>query len=76
MSNRCDICGKGSLKGQNVKRRGRAKSKGGAGRKITGRSKRVQKANIQKVKAFYNGKKQRIKVCTNCLKSDKIVRAY
>jgi len=76
MANKCAICGKGTYSGKRVTRRGRAKKDGGAGRKITGRSKSKQKPNLQKVKALIEGKKKKVKVCTSCLKSGKVTRAY
>lgn len=39
------------------------------------RTNRTWKPNIRKVKALINGSPKRISVCTNCLKSDKVVRA-
>lgn len=74
MSRVCEICGKGPVMGGHVARRGIAKKKGGIGRKITGRSKRMFKPNLQKVRAVINGKTVRVRVCTACLKSGKIVK--
>jgi large subunit ribosomal protein L28 len=71
---RCEICGKGPLRGEQITRRGLAKKKGGVGRKITGRSKRTFKPNLQKVRAVVNGKTVRLKVCTVCLRSGKVTR--
>lgn len=71
---RCRICGKGPLRGDQITRRGLAKAKGGVGRKITGRSKRSFKPNLQKVRAVIDGKTVRIKVCTSCLRSGKVAR--
>lgn len=68
----CFICGKGPLRGQQITRRGLAKSKGGVGRKITGRSKRSFKPNLQKIQAFIEGQVKRVKVCTACIKAGKI----
>jgi large subunit ribosomal protein L28 len=76
MAKSCEICGKGSNKVNSVNRRGKAKSKGGVGRNVTGRSKRTQKPNLQKVKANVDGSKKRIHVCTSCLKAGKVDRAY
>jgi len=76
MSRVCDICGKGGNKATSIQRRGKAKKKGGVGRNITSRSKRTQRPNLQKVKAIVDGSPKRIKVCTQCLKSGKVERAY
>jgi large subunit ribosomal protein L28 len=69
---RCSICGKGPLRGEQITRRGLAKAKGGVGRKITGRSKRSFKPNLQKVQALIAGEVRRIKVCTACLRAGKV----
>lgn len=69
---RCAICGKGPIRGQSIARRGLAKKKGGVGRKITGRTKRSYKPNLQRVRAIVNGKTVRIKVCTSCLRLGRV----
>ena len=72
MSKICQICGKGPRAGRTIKRRGLAKKKGGAGRKITGISKRRFLPNLQTVKIIINGVPKRIRICTKCLKAGKI----
>ncbi|WP_408954353.1 50S ribosomal protein L28 [Natroniella sp. ANB-PHB2] len=76
MARFCEVCGKGSNKSNAVTRRGKAKKEGGVGRNVTGRSRRTQKPNLQKVKAIVEGSPKRIKVCTSCLKAGKVERAY
>ncbi len=71
---RCKICGKGPLRGQQITRRGLAKAKGGVGRKITGRSQRSFKPNLQKIRVVVDGKTVRLKVCTVCIRSGKVAR--
>ncbi len=68
MSRRCEICGRSTAFGNQITRRGLAKAKGGVGRKITGKSRRTFKPNVQRVRAYVNGQVKRIKVCTRCLK--------
>lgn len=68
------MCGKGPLRGFQITRRGLAKAKGGVGRKITGRSKRSFKPNLQRIRAIIDGKVMRIKVCTACLRSGKVAK--
>ena len=51
MERRCGICGKGPVSGNTVARRGSPKRKGGAGRKITGITKRTFKPNLQRIKS-------------------------
>ena len=72
MSRKCEFCGKKTTTGYRVARRGLAKYLGGVGRKITGRTKRTFKPNIQRVRAEFNGVIKRVKICTNCLRSGAI----
>ena len=62
MAKRCDICGKGPAVGRNVSH----------AHNVTRR--RFQ-ANIQRVKAVINGGVKRIRVCTRCIRSNRIVKA-
>jgi large subunit ribosomal protein L28 len=57
-----------------ISRRGLAKKKGGVGRKVTGMTKRSFKPNLQKVRAVVAGETVRVKVCTTCLRSGRIVK--
>ena len=66
MARRCDICGKGTISGCIVPRKGQAKKKGGVGQHIGVTKKRTS------VKALINGTPRTIKVCTRCLRSGKI----
>jgi len=76
MSGICELCGKRPVMGNTIKRRGMAKRKGGAGRKITGISHRMFKPNIQHVKIITpQGIKQYIFICTKCLKAGKVKKA-
>jgi large subunit ribosomal protein L28 len=72
MSRVCDYCGKGTVFGGTVSRRGLPKKKGGVGLNVTGHSRRTFKPNIQRVRALIGGKVQRVKICTRCLKSDRV----
>jgi large subunit ribosomal protein L28 len=74
MARQCEICGKGPSTGNTISRRGKAKYLGGVGRKVTGISRRQFKPNLQKLKVVLNGTVQRIKVCTQCLRSGKVQR--
>ncbi|MBM3254498.1 MAG: 50S ribosomal protein L28 [Candidatus Omnitrophica bacterium] len=76
MSRVCFFCGKRVVSGRSIKRRGLAKKKGGVGRRITGVSKRVFYPNLHKVKAIVNGSTKVIKVCTTCIKSEKVKKAF
>ena len=59
---RCEICGKGPDEGRNVSH----------AHNVTLR--RFQ-ANIQRVKAVVNGGVKRIRVCTRCIRSNKVGKA-
>ncbi len=39
------------------------------------KTKRRQSANIQRVKAVVDGRTQRLRVCTRCLRSGKVTKA-
>jgi large subunit ribosomal protein L28 len=75
MARKCEICGKRTEVGNQVTRRGLAKAKGGVGRKVTGRSKREFKPNIQKIRVLIGKTPTRMKVCAKCLKAGKVRKA-
>jgi large subunit ribosomal protein L28 len=52
MAHECEVCGRGTQVGNQITRRGLAKAKGGVGKKITGKSKRKYKVNIQKIRVM------------------------
>ena len=58
----CEICGRGPNFGQSRSHSNRA-------------TKRKQRPNIQKVHAWKDGRKVRMKVCTRCLKAGKVQKA-
>ncbi len=62
MARRCDVCGKGPAVGRNVSH----------AHNVT---RRRFEANIQSVRAVVNGGVKRIKVCTRCIRSNKVVKA-
>ncbi len=75
MSRICAICGKGPVAGKSIARRGLAKKKGGVGKKITGVTKRRFLPNLQTIRVNISGTVRRIKVCTSCIKAEKIQKA-
>ncbi len=75
MSRKCDLCGKGTITGNSVPRKGLPKKKGGAGQHIGVKSKRLFKPNLHQVRGMIDGKVMSVKVCTRCLKSGKITKA-
>ncbi|MEK7397742.1 MAG: 50S ribosomal protein L28 [Candidatus Poribacteria bacterium] len=68
MSKICRICGKGPVVALAVARRGR-KLRNGKERYITGKTKRRQLPNLQRVKLDMNGTIKRVRICTSCLTS-------
>ena len=61
MSRACDICGKGIMFGNQVSH-------------AHNLSRRTWQPNLQKVRAIVDGKPVHIRVCTNCLKTGKVVK--
>lgn len=72
MSKKCFFCGKKTSVGISIQRRGLAKKKGGVGQKVTGKSIRKFKPNLQKVKAEINGAIKKIFACAKCIKKGKV----
>jgi len=62
MAKRCDICGKGPLAGNNV-------------RHAHNTTKRRWLPNLKKIQAKIDGQVKRIRVCTQCIKSGRVVKA-
>ena len=71
----CKICGKGPIAGRKYKRRGMARRKGGAGSKITGKTLRQFRPNLQRIKVLIKGATHRIYVCAKCIKAGKVTKA-
>ena len=70
----CQVSGRGTTTGNQYSRRGLAKAKGGVGRKVTGKTKRKFKANIQKVRAVVDGVPMRIRVSAKAIKMGLVVK--
>jgi len=62
MAKICEICGKKPIVGNNVSHSHH-------------KTRRRWLPNLQRVRAMMDGTKKRIKVCTNCLKSGKVLKA-
>jgi len=62
MAQRCDICGKGPVVGRNVSH----------AHNVTPRR---FNPNLQTVRAVVSGGNKRVRVCTRCLRSGKVVKA-
>jgi large subunit ribosomal protein L28 len=70
----CPFTGKKTASGRQYTRRGKAKYLGGVGRKITGKTKRKFRVNMQRVRAVIGGKTVRINVSAKAIRSGKIVK--
>jgi large subunit ribosomal protein L28 len=70
----CPFTGKKTTSGRQYTRRGKAKYLGGVGRKITGKTKRKFRANMQRVRAVIDGKVVRINVSTKAIRAGKIIK--
>lgn len=62
MARRCEICDKGPLVGNTVSH-------------ANNKSKRRSLPNLQRVKANIGGRPMRVRICTRCLKANKIQKA-
>lgn len=62
MSYKCEVCEKGPSAGKTVSHSRRA-------------TVRRFLPNLQKIKVKFNGTVQRMKVCTSCIKSEKVQKA-
>lgn len=62
MSNVCEICGKGPSFGNNVSH-------------ANNKTRRMWLPNLQKLKAIQDGSIKSIKVCTRCIRSNKVTKA-
>jgi len=62
MARQCYVCGKGPATGNNVSR-------------ANNRTKRRFLPNLQKVRIMEDGEVKRVKVCTSCIKANKIRKA-
>jgi len=75
MPYRCEICGKATTFGNSLDYRGLPKAKGGVGLKVTGKSRRRFRPNLQRIRVRVHGGSRRMLVCTSCLRSDRVTKA-
>lgn len=64
----CQYSGKKTRSGRSYATRGLAKSKGGVGKKTTGKTLRRFKPNLQRVRAVVNGRVVRVKIAAKYLR--------
>jgi len=70
----CKFTGKRTTTGHTYTHRGKAKYLGGVGIKITGKTKRKFKPNLQTVVAMVDGSPQRVQVSTKAIKSGLVIK--
>jgi large subunit ribosomal protein L28 len=70
----CPLTGKRTRAGRTYTRRGKAKYLGGVGKKITGKTKRKFRANIQRVRALVNGRVVRMNVSAKAIRNGLITK--
>ena len=75
MSKVCDICGKSKHVGGSITRRGLAKKKGGIGTHVVKNVKRTFSPNIQRVRVRTAHGVKRMRVCTSCIRANRIAKA-
>jgi large subunit ribosomal protein L28 len=63
MSRVCEVCGKSGLKANKISFSNK-------------HHRHRQMPNIQSIKAMVDGSPKRIKICTSCLKADKVKKVY
>jgi len=74
MGQQCAITGVKPTVGKQYARRGKAKYLGGVGKKVTGKSKRMFKPNLQKIKVEIDGKVKRVRVSVKAIRSGLVKR--
>lgn len=75
MGMQCAVTGKKPSLGYKYARRGKAKYLGGVGKKVTGKTRRKFKPNLQRIKIEINGKVKRVRVCVKAIRSGLVKRA-
>jgi large subunit ribosomal protein L28 len=75
MGMHCAVTGKKPVKGFKYARRGKAKYLGGVGKKVTGKTRRVFKPNLQRIKIEVNGQVKTVRVSVSAIRSGLVKRA-
>ncbi len=70
----CEFTGRKTSSGRTYTHRGKAKYLGGVGTKITGKTKRKFKPNIQTVQAVVDGTVRRVKASTKAIRMGLVVK--
>lgn len=74
MSRVCQFTGRKTSAGNTYTHRGKAKYLGGVGTKVTGKTKRTFRPNIQTVNAVVDGSVVRVKASTKAMRQGLIVK--
>ncbi len=74
MSRVCQFTGRKTSTGNTYTHRGKAKYLGGVGTKVTGKTKRRFRPNVQTVTAVVDGSVVRVKASTKAMRSGMIVK--
>jgi large subunit ribosomal protein L28 len=74
MPRKCPFTGKQTHAGRKYARRGKAKYLGGVGIKITGKTKRKFKANMQRVRAVVDGSVVKVNVSAKAIRNGHVVK--
>jgi large subunit ribosomal protein L28 len=74
MPHECVYTGRRTKIGRQCTYRGKAKYLGGVGIKITGRSARKFRANLQKVRVFIDGKPERVWASARAIRSGLVIK--
>ncbi len=75
MARKCELTGKGPIKGNKIWRSGKPKREGGIGTHVTGITKRRFMPNLQRVKALIDGEVRYIRVTAKALKKGMVTKA-
>lgn len=70
----CKFTGRKTSTGNTYTHRGKAKYLGGVGTKVTGKTKRTFRPNIQTVAAVVDGTVQRVKISTKAIRQGMLVK--
>jgi len=74
MPRKCPFTGRKTSAGRKYAHRGKAKRLGGVGIKITGKTKRTFKANMQRVRAVVDGRVVKINVSAKAIRNGLVVK--
>lgn len=74
MGMQCAITGKKPVLGNKYARRGKAKYLGGVGKKVTGKTRRKFKPNLQRIKVVVDGQVKTVRVAVSAIRSGLVQR--